>query len=233
MEVLGPERVIGRQATGKILDIVPFAVPLATACEELQHRVVVLHVRTLDIDADIVHPTLAALLHLLYHDALQLTVCQGLPLTETQVVRPIFRHLLHHVVTQLITTLEEVLNETDDALLLVHLRERLAVERLDVGLAEDLTDEVFAEWLESIIPYRSYGTRLFLQARLLTIARKQHQRVLHILRTLAESLFHTSIELQFVAFPLVGIGKPKHGAAIIRLRALIGSQHPLVVVNHG
>ena len=66
MEVFGPLLVVGGQTTGEVLDIVRLAVPLATTCQEFVDRIVVVDVGRLDIDADVVHPALATLLHLLY-----------------------------------------------------------------------------------------------------------------------------------------------------------------------
>ena len=70
MEVLGPERIICREPSCEIFDVVLLAVPFSTGCQKFMDRVVLLDVSTLDIHTDIIHPTLAAFLHLLNDDAL-------------------------------------------------------------------------------------------------------------------------------------------------------------------
>ena len=152
MEVFGPELIVGGQTAGEVLDIVGLAVPVATAGQEFVYGVVLPDVCTLYIDADVVHPTLAALLHLLDDDAFQLTVGQRLPLSEGQVVGSEFRQLFHHIIAKLVAATEEVLYGPDDALLFVHLRERLAVVGLVVGRAEHLADEVVAQGFEMAVP---------------------------------------------------------------------------------
>ena len=122
--------------------------------------VVVLDVRRLDIGADVVHPTLAALFHFLDDDTLQVSVCQRFPLFEAQVVGTEFRYLLHHVVAQLIATAQEIFNAAHDTLLLVHLRNGLSVVRFFIGISEDLPDEVFTKRFEAGTPRGSHRAAL-------------------------------------------------------------------------
>ena len=142
MKVLRPLLVVGRQTSGEVLDIVLLAVPVTTACQKLMNRIIVFDMCRLDIDADIVHPAFAALLHLLHDYRLQLAVGQWLPWLECQVVGTVFRHLLHHIVAQLVAAGKKVLDEADDAFLLVHLRECPPVVWLLIGFAEHLTDDI-------------------------------------------------------------------------------------------
>ena len=138
VEILRPVCIVRREATGEILNVVVLAVPVATARQELVDGVVIPDVCRLDIGTDVVHPTLAALLHLLHDDALQLPVSQWLPLLEAQVVEAELGDTLHHIVAQFVASREEVLDASHNALLLVHLGNGLALVRFFIRIAEHL-----------------------------------------------------------------------------------------------
>ena len=122
VEVLRPAVVVGGQTAGELFNIIGSTVPLATASEELMDGIIVLDVCRLHISPDVAHPTLPSFFHLLDDNTAHISVCERIPLLETQVVGTELRHLLHHIVAQLIAAREEVLDAAHDALLLVHLR---------------------------------------------------------------------------------------------------------------
>ena len=225
MEILGPLVVVRGQTTGEILNIIGLSVPFTTTRQKFEYGVIVFDMGGLDIDADVVHPTLAALLHLLHYHRFQLAVCQWLPLLETQVVRAEFGHLFHHIVAQLIATCKEVLNEADDPFFLVHLRQRLAVVRLLIGRAEHLADDVEAELIETPVPMDARHARLFLQARLLTIARQQYEALFEVFRLVIEGLRQAGVILHLRTLAFVVIGIPDYASVVVGLRTLVGFQH--------
>ena len=233
VEVLGPEGVVRWQTTGEVLDIVLLAVPRAAAGQELMDGVVVLDVRTLDIGADVVHPTLAALLHLFHDETLQLPVRQRLPLFEAQVVGTELGDALHHIVTQLVATGEEIFDAPHDALLLVHLRNGLAIVRFFIGISECLTDEVDAEGLETDVPRSAYHATFLRETGLGTVVGEGLQTLFHVFRTVVEGLRQTGLELQFDAFAQIVVGIPHHGAVVVGLCTCVDRQRILGLADHG
>ena len=156
--------------------------------------VVVLDVGRLDVGAQVVHPALAALLHFLHDDGLQLAVGQRAPFPEAQVVRPELRHLLDGVEAQLVAPREEVLDAAHDAFLLVHLRQGPSFIRHFVGIAEYLADKVLAQRLETGAPQGTHRTGLLLQAGLVTVVGQQLGTLLGTVAGLVDGLRETGLE---------------------------------------
>ena len=152
MEILGPVLIVGGQTAGEVFDVVLLSVPGAAGSKELVDGVVVLDVGRLYVSAYVVHPAFAALLHLLYDEALHLSVGQRFPLPEVQVVGAELRDALDRVVAQLVAALQEILDAPHDALFLVHLRDGLPIVRFFVSIAEGAAYEVYAQRLETCVP---------------------------------------------------------------------------------
>ena len=106
------------------------------------------------------------------------------------------------VVAQLVAAGKEVLDEADDALLLIHLRKCLAVVRLLVALAEHLAYQVGAQLLEAQVPTGADRAGLFLQAGLLAIARQSHQTGFGIVGLVVEGLVEAGVLLHLEPFTL-------------------------------
>ena len=231
MEVFGPLLVVGGQTTGEVLDIVRLAVPLATTCQEFVDRIVVVDVGRLDIDADVVHPALATLLHLFHDNRFQLTISEGFPRFKGEVVWTEFCDLLHHIVAQLIATGEKILDETDDALLLVHLRERPSVVGLLIGFTKHLTDDIQSKLAETMVPMGAHNAGLFLQSCFLTVARQRHQTMFVAFRLVIQCLRQTGVILHLNALAFVVVGIPDDLSVIVCLRTLVCCQHAALVVD--
>ena len=215
VEIVRPTVVIGGQPPGKVLDVIMLPVPFTHTMEELQHRIIVGHMGRLNIGADIVHPTLSALLHLFHHDGTQLAVIERLPFTETQVVRTEFHHLFHHVIAQLIAPLEKVFYRAHDAFLLVHLRERTPFVGLLIGRTEGFPHEVFALLTEAGHPHHPAHTPLFGQLCRGTIVGQQLQAMIHIALAFRKGFLQTGLQLHFHTPLLFGLSRIVHLSVII------------------
>ena len=215
MEIVRPTVVIGGQPPGKVLDVIMLPVPFSHTMEELQDRIIVGHMGRLDIGADVVHPTLSALLHLFHHDGTQLAVVERLPFTETQVVVSEFHHLFHHVIAQLIAPLKKVFYRAHDAFLLVHLRERTPFAGLLIGRTEGLADEVVALLTEPRHPADSAHTPLFGQLCRSTIVGQQLQAMVHIVVVYRKGFLQTGLQFHFHTSLLFGLSRIVHHSVII------------------
>ena len=185
------------------------------------HGVVVRDVGRLQIDADVVHPALAALLHLLHDDGFHLAVGQWLPLLEAQVVRSELGDLLHRVEAQLVATGEEVFDEPDDAFFLVHLRQYLSIVRFFVYFSEHLADEVQSQFLQPYVPVGAHGACLLLELCLLAVSGQCDEQLLGIRRLVVEGLRHTGVELHLDALALVVVGIPDHLSLFVGARPFV------------
>ena len=197
------------------------------------YGIVVLDVCRLNISAHIVHPTLAALLHFIDDDTLQLTVREGFPRLESQVVTTELDNLLHHVEAQLIASRQELLDAPYDTLLFVHLRLRPALERLLEGRAEHLADHIVANLAETALPLGALHATLLRQLSLGAIVSQQRQAVLRVFPTLVDGLLHAGFILQFQTLTGVIFRIPHHLAVVFHLRTLIGLQRIVILPDDG
>ena len=233
VEVFGPQLVVGGQAACKVLDVVVLLVPFSTTRQEFVDGVVVLDVSRLYIGADVVHPTLSALLHLFHHQTLQVSVGEWLPRTEAQVVGTELRNTFHYVVSELIAARQEVLDAAHDAFLFVHLRDGRSFVRLFISITERLANQVNTQRLEACVPGCPDDAALFRETGFVAIVGQRLQALLHILRTVVEGFCETGLVFQFDAFALFVAGIPHDGAVVVGLGAFVGLQRVFPLTDHG
>ena len=225
VEVLLPVAVVGGHAPCQLADIVVLrVVVLRGGEEELVYGVIGIHQRRLHVGLDVYRPPVAALHHLLEGNALQLAFRQRFPGPVLPVPRPELLQTLHLVVAQFVAALEEVLDETGYALLVVHLRDGLAVERLLVDGTEDATLQLVAHGDGHPAGHRLADTRLLRQSCLMAVMGQGLHHLLGAAALLA-GLVETGVVLHL--HPTL-LGFRRTGVGI----ALTGQADGLVAAGH-